>query len=398
MGYPILWVPASSEDYARGRAVGPIIAIVHHRMVGTLPGTDATFQSTTNRAVSTHFGIGYEGGRLEIHQYVDLSDTAFGNGNYDSSGAWDNWGYPVSGINARTVSIEHQDNAQLPLGAGKGIVTEAIQKASLWLDSLLLSGDIARMRAAGIRIRSTTTAAQLGRIVPGPRTLITHNDIAGRLKPYCWKPWSDDKVGYPRSRYVAALTGGSIPLPDTSTEDPVQQFNVYTSPREVTIPTGTWLYDNEGLNPSAGNIQVSPGRVMPYVGSLSATVGIVGYIPSSDVPSYTKTYFVNRSVITGYPLIEGPTAPDTTPYDQPDIDAAVKAATDPLKATISTLNGKVTTLTKAVNDLKAQVATLTGERDAALVARTAAEAAKAVAEQTAAKAIALREALKVFLA
>lgn len=384
MAYPILWVPASSQDYVRGRAVGPVIAIVHHRMVGTLPGTDRTFQSSTNRPVSTHFGIGYENGRLEIHQYVDLSDTAFGNGNYDSSGVWDNWGYPLSGINARTVSIEHQDNAHLPSGAGKGIVPEAVIKASIWLDELLLSGDVERMRAAGIRVRSATTAAQLGRIVPGSRTLITHNDIAGRLKPYCWKPWADDKVGYPRSRYVAALTSGDIPLPDTSTEEPMEQFNTYTTSRVVDIKNGAVLFDNEAMQTSSGNIVVSPGRAMPYLGTTGSDNYMVAYIPASNVPTTTKSYWVKRDE-AGYPRAV------VTGFTQAQLDAAVKAATDPLKATIASLQAKVTSLTANVATLKTDLAAGIAERDAAI-------AAKAAAEQAAAKAVAFVDALKALLA
>lgn len=358
MAYPILWVPASSEDFSRGRAASPILAIVHHRMVGTLPGTDRTFQSTSNRPVSTHFGIGYENGRLEIHQYVDLSDTAFGNGNYDSSGSWDNWGYPTSNINARTVSIEHQDNAQLDRGDGKGIVPEAVIRASLWLDSLLLSGDVSKMRAAGIRVRSSTTASQLGRIKPGSRTLITHNDIAGRLKPYCWKPWADDGVGYPRSRYVTTLSSGDIPLPDTSTEDFMEQFQTYTTSRVVDVHEGAVLYDNEHLAPSEDNIIIKPGRTMPYLGTTSINDYMVAYIPASNVGVTTKSYWVKRDQ-TSYPRLA------SAGISQADVDSAVKKATDPLKATIASLNERVAALTE-------KVAQLTVERDNALSEKAAA--------------------------
>jgi len=56
----------------------PLIALVHHRMVGTLRSTDAAFTSTDGREASTHFGIGYGCGRTghpasaHVHQYVRL--------------------------------------------------------------------------------------------------------------------------------------------------------------------------------------------------------------------------------------------------------------------------------------------------------------------------------------
>jgi hypothetical protein len=84
-------------------------------MVGTLRSTDAAFTSTDGREASTHFGVGYGCGRAghpttaHVHQYVRLGDQAWGNGNWDLSGAWDDR-YPTRLLNSRTVSIEHHDN------------------------------------------------------------------------------------------------------------------------------------------------------------------------------------------------------------------------------------------------------------------------------------------------
>ena len=331
MAYPVLWVPASSEDFMRGRSGVRPIAIVHHRMVGTLPGTDSTFQSTENRAVSTHFGIGYESGRLEIHQYVDLSDTAFGNGNYDSSGSWDDWGYPTTLINGRTVSIEHQDNAQLPSSdPRRGIVPEDVIKASIWLDRLLLSGDLAAIRGAGIRCRDSGTAAALGKIVRGPRTLITHNDIAGRLKPSCWKPWAHDTVGFPRPRYVAELT--TAPGIAAEEDDVANSFETAENRTLAKVKAGTWLYDNGGLNPSTGNVQVDPGRELVYVGQLTATpdIRILAYEPAAgDTNTTSKAMFVAATDVESYRI-----APDSTPYSQAQLDKAVADALAVQKATL----------------------------------------------------------------
>ena len=202
---PVIWRPAVlGADASYGRDGKRVLAIVHHRMVGTLPGTISTFtQGTRNRPVSTTFGVGFLSGKLTIAQFVDLRDTAFGNGNYDPSGRWDDAGYPLTQINARTVSIEHEDGAT----RGRGIVKEPVIAASIELDRVLLSGDLDRIRNAGIRATGAGGAAavgDLGDIVPGPKTIVDHNFIAGRLKPYCWQRWLDG-AGFPQARYLASL-------------------------------------------------------------------------------------------------------------------------------------------------------------------------------------------------
>ena len=53
---PIDWV--GSPKFTAGHPA-PLIALVHHRMVGTLRSTDAVFTSTDGREASTNFGIGY---------------------------------------------------------------------------------------------------------------------------------------------------------------------------------------------------------------------------------------------------------------------------------------------------------------------------------------------------
>ena len=224
---PVFWLPASDEDHKDasegGRSGFQPEAIVHHRAVTDLAGLDATFAASDadpatvgspGRSVSANFGIGHRKGTgtLAIHQYVNLSDTAYCNGDCRANthpaepSRWDKW-YGHKGHNERTVSIEHEDNGQFAAGTeGRGVVTEDIIAASIALDALLLTGDIAAIRAAGIKIRDQATATALGKIVPGPTTLIDHNDIAGANKPYCWRPWAKDAIGFPRARYVAALT------------------------------------------------------------------------------------------------------------------------------------------------------------------------------------------------
>jgi len=191
------------------------IAVVNHRMVGYLAGTDATFANPAND-VSSHFGIGYRSGKVEISQYVDLSDTAWGNGNYDASGGWTLTKKAADGSvinpNYYTVSIEHEDG-----GPNDGVVTQAVKDASAWLQTILLTGDADLMRYVGIHIRSNTTATQLGKIVPGKETLIDHNRISGTKKPYCWRPYKLDTGGFPawQPELINIIRGSEMAIQDT---------------------------------------------------------------------------------------------------------------------------------------------------------------------------------------
>lgn len=191
--YKITWKP--SPNKFAGRAGQPVIAIVNHRMVGYLPGTDIVFANPAND-VSTHFGIGfrkgYGVGPVEISQYVDLADGAWGNGNYDPSGGWTLVRKASDGTvinpNYYTISIEHEDGAT----ANDGIVLPEVRAASEWLTRILLTGNMAAYAAAGIRCSSQAVADQIGAIVPGNETYIDHNRIAGTRKPYCWRAWLGD--------------------------------------------------------------------------------------------------------------------------------------------------------------------------------------------------------------
>ena len=57
------------------------------------------------------------------------------------------------------MSIEHHDNGGRPAGSGRGVVPEPVIAASIALDALLLRGDLAELKAAGIRFRAGTEAA-----------------------------------------------------------------------------------------------------------------------------------------------------------------------------------------------------------------------------------------------
>lgn len=210
-----------AAHYTQGRTE-PVRAFVNHRMVGTLAGTTAYFANPATRPVSTHFGIGKIYGKVEIHQYVPLDDTAYGNGNYDVSGRWDDWGYRTTEVNAQTISIEHQDHWGDP--ARKGIVPDDVQQASMKLQALIKFGTPAQWKAAGLVFRDWANAkiiaAEVAKWPVNGRRIITHNDIAGELKPYCWLPWAEDKVGYPRAKYVNGIEGYGKILQMTSPVTP----------------------------------------------------------------------------------------------------------------------------------------------------------------------------------
>lgn len=195
-----------AANYSLGRTE-PVRAFVNHRMVGYLAGTDAHFQNPATR-VSTHFGIGYGAdGIVKISQYVPLDDTAWGNGNYDPSGNWDNWGYKTTEVNPQTISIEHQDHGD---PKGKGVVSAKTQEASMKLQALLRYGTLAEWKAAGIVVRDWPNNGpilirEIQRIPVDGRHIIMHWDIAGKAKPYCWRPWQNDTVGFPRAAYVAGI-------------------------------------------------------------------------------------------------------------------------------------------------------------------------------------------------
>lgn len=324
MSYPIVWLP--SPKHTPGHPAS-LIAIVHHRMVGTLAGTDATF-TTGTRVASTNFGIGYctkhsAARRLCIHQYVALGDQAWGNGNWDATGQWDDH-YPTTLINSRTVSIEHQDNGGLSAGDGKGIVPEAVIEASIWLDSLLLRGKRAELAAAGVHVLTDAFCAELAKIPVDRHHIVDHHYISGRLKPSCWQPWADDKIGFPQARYLAVLAVSVTP----PTGDAVKSFLLPEVRTLATIRDGAWLHMDSSMAPDPANVSVSPSRELVLVGVFSAGVTIVAYEPrDGDIEATSKAMFVATSDI-----VSKRAAPDATPFSQVQLDAAEKLAAAAVKA------------------------------------------------------------------
>lgn len=183
---PITWLASPFQNARDSRY--PIWAEVKHRIVGTLPSARAAFGVApgTSRNASTHFGIGYVNGKLTVDQYVDLSDMAWGNGDVRDP----SWSRIIPGVNPNlyTVSTEHEDGGS----ANRGRVSEAVWQASMELSKLLRSGDVAKIRAAGIRVRDPRHVAQLAAMPIDTGSYIDHHQIAGPNKPYCFRRWLDD--------------------------------------------------------------------------------------------------------------------------------------------------------------------------------------------------------------
>lgn len=331
---PVVWHPASDEDFkdkAEGARSGyQPIAIVHHRIVGSLSSADLTFAhsdadpatvGSPGRPVSAQFAVGHKAGKLQAIQYVDLSDTAYCNGDcsqtaYGSAfpSRWDTW-YGHKGHNERTVSIEHEDNAGLPAGDPlRGVVPEDVIKLSIALDRLLLSGNLTAIRAAGIRCRDAATATALGKIVPGSRTLLDHNDIAGKGKPYCWRPWLLDK-GFPRARYITEL---SAPAPTPPQEADVPQLTEYLPGQSATILSGVNVRSTPKiLTDNSNRLRVTSGTE-----AWVATGWVKGDVDPSDGSDQWLTRWAGgRWEYTAHSNVSAGPA-DLTPYSKGDVTKA----------------------------------------------------------------------------
>ena len=72
-------------------------------------------------------------------------------------------------------------------------------------------------------------------------------------------------------------------------------FTIPAQPQAAVIASGDWIYDNPTLQPSPGNIQVSPGRNMPVAGRLASGVLIVGYVDTTPSESYLRIMYAKST-------------------------------------------------------------------------------------------------------
>jgi hypothetical protein len=77
----------------------------------------------------------------------------------------------------------------------------------------------------------------------------------------------------------------------------MQTFFVPTSPQLASVKKGAWLYQNSALESNANNIQIDPGRDMPYVGK-TGDAYIVAYV-KSDGTRTDDAYWVKLADVTG---------------------------------------------------------------------------------------------------
>ena len=98
----------------------------------------------------------------------------------------------------------------------------------------------------------------------------------------------------------------------------MNSYPVPKVPSIATVPAGTWLYATSALEPSPDNIQVDPGRDMPYLGQPASTVRIVEYVDAKGVHQ-GRSMFAKAAEVTNIRP-----APDPTPFSQAQLDAAEK--------------------------------------------------------------------------
>lgn len=164
-GTPV-WV--GSHNFRPHRPYPPI-ALVIHTMGGTLAGTDRWFQDPAS-SVSAHFGAGDRG---ELHQYVLVRDTAYGNGIKEPGNRWaevcQRAGRPelaAENPNGVTVSVETED-----FGIGTHPVSEDEYAATL------TAGRLALAQAPTILV------------------LTAHHVISPQTRPYCpGTRWTEGRI------------------------------------------------------------------------------------------------------------------------------------------------------------------------------------------------------------
>jgi N-acetyl-anhydromuramyl-L-alanine amidase AmpD len=120
----VKWIGSPNYGYpdgTQGRNGYRPIGVVLHIAEGTLAGCDAWFNSPNNPGSSTHYCIGKNGA---IHQYVEESDAAWGNGQVKQP----TWPLLKEGVNPNlyTISIEHEGYTGEPW-------TEEMYQADVWL-------------------------------------------------------------------------------------------------------------------------------------------------------------------------------------------------------------------------------------------------------------------------
>lgn len=356
---PVVWTPSPKfgcmVQGTRGRAGQKVLGWVYHRIVGTLASADAVFSPSGPRMASSHFGIGHINGKLVIHQYVDLSDTAWANGDAREP----SWSVVKAkpGINPNlfTISTEHEDGGT----AGRGIVQPDVWAASTALSVLCTSGDINLIRAAGVHVRDAATVAQLAALPKTTEGFVDHHQIAGPNKPYCFRPWLDDPGfvnGSPtrRDQLLNTLNGTDeeeYPMLRRKFEPwtIAAGAKVYQSPNTssaviATLAGGPGATTHEtgelvdGVWKSGAWRQLELGdRKAGWVQRTDLTPLVLGGVPAYD--ALVESVLMESDIDLSTGKVTPPTGVGGSDGATPDeVIAAVKRATEPLSEVITVKN------------------------------------------------------------
>lgn len=124
------------------------------------------------------------------------------------------------------------------------------------------------------------------------------------------------------------------PAPPVTPEEVVNSYSVPKTPSIAFVPTDTWLYDNSALQPSQHNMQVNPGRDMPYLGQPNSAYHVVEYVDAAGVHSGKAMFIKTTDIKNIRPL------PDLTPFDQADLNGAYNGGLDAAIAAVGHLPRK----------------------------------------------------------
>lgn len=371
------WRPSPNHNARDARF--PLKGDVSHRIVGSAPSALGAFAAPggvgSNRNASSHFIVGHRNGRtatgalisdalcpecgpitgargpLVIYQCVSLDRMAWTNGDVRDP----TWSGYQAGVNPNltTITTEHEDMAS----AGGHQVTDHIWRASMELKQLLRSGNLAAIRAAGIRVSdgAFSAAALVARMAALPissATYIDHHQIAGPNKPFCWRDFDRDK-GFP-----SRLPGLLAYLNGQEDKEDMYQFRVQ---EEWWAETGTRFTVNVNGTPEE---KVFSGRTR--VRSIAEGSGhrlVDAYWDGSKFVGFTngEVLHVNRDAQRSlFTPIVGSRDPAAGSYGPPQ-EGGVAADCSVQDATIATQAQRI-----------ADLQTVLGQRDTAIVKKNGA--------------------------